>query len=53
MKRSLLNVAAWDGEQLDWQPQCPQSAACPDITWFWAVAAALGILLVAKKRPRE
>jgi hypothetical protein len=34
----------------DWRQQCPaEPAPCPDITWFWALAAGLGALLLYKR----
>jgi len=40
----------WDTSQLDWQPQCPQETQCPNVTWFWLLAAGMGLLLLLKDR---
>ena len=37
-------------QDFTWTQQCaavPQT--CPDITWFWTLAAALGLLLIWKQ----
>jgi len=34
----------------DWQQQCPAQTPCPDITWFYVLAAGLGLMLLLKDR---
>jgi hypothetical protein len=39
----------WNTNRLDWQQQCPDNTPCPDTTWFWALAASLGVILLLKR----
>jgi len=36
----------WD--RFSWKQSC-QAPQCPDISWFWLTAAALGAILLVRK----
>ena len=33
--------------------QCVPPQSCPNIAWFWLIAAALGLILCARQAPKE